>query len=144
MLGWERAMGLRIGKGTASGVRLYIYVIRVIDPRIMFGIISRSPPRLVQFQSQARCIAYAVGRSSNGELPVYTDIRSGKTRYLVVVKNVSGDANALRNDLLTSLFPRGSQEQSQLSISISPAKHLILSGGKWKHAVADWLKRNGF
>jgi len=108
----------------------------------MFGIITRSPPRLLQFH--ARSIAYAVARSSNGELPVYTDIRTGHTRYLVVVKNISGDANALREDLLTTLFHEGSQERSQLSISISPAKHLILSGGKWKHAVLDWLKRKGF
>jgi Mitochondrial large subunit ribosomal protein (Img2) len=36
---------------------------------------------------------YFVPRNTRGNLPVYTDIRNGGTRYLVLVRNVDGDAN---------------------------------------------------
>jgi hypothetical protein len=101
MLERGRAIVLQLAKDRFS-LALYICVIKLIDPRIMLGIISRSPPRLIQ----ARSIAYAVARSSNGELPVYTDIRTGRTRYLVIVKNVSGDINVrwLPPDLVSRLL----------------------------------------
>lgn len=34
---------------------------------------------------------YVVPRNSRGSLPVYSDIRNGGTRYLVLVKNVHGN-----------------------------------------------------
>lgn len=36
---------------------------------------------------------YYVPRNTNGNLPVYTDIRNGGTRYMVMIRNVDGDAN---------------------------------------------------
>jgi len=36
---------------------------------------------------------YFVPRNSNGSLPVYTDIRNAGTRYLVLLRNIDGDAN---------------------------------------------------
>jgi Mitochondrial large subunit ribosomal protein (Img2) len=37
--------------------------------------------------------SYFVPRNTRGNLPVYTDIRNGGTRYLVLVRNVDGNAN---------------------------------------------------
>lgn len=36
---------------------------------------------------------YFVPRNSKGSLPVYTDIRNGGTRQLLLVRNVDGNAN---------------------------------------------------
>jgi hypothetical protein len=36
---------------------------------------------------------YFVPRNTRGNLPVYTDVRNGGTRYLVLVRNVDGNVN---------------------------------------------------
>lgn len=36
---------------------------------------------------------YSVARNSQGSLPVYSDIRNGGSRYLVLVRNVKGNVN---------------------------------------------------
>jgi len=87
---------------------------------------------------------YFVPRNSRGSLPVYSDIRNGGTRYLVLVKNVHGNINDLRDDLTKSLFEAGSQEASRLKMSTHRNDTLILSGGRWKHKVMDWLRLKGF
>lgn len=79
----------------------------MIDLVIMLGIISRSPPSKLIALSKSiakRHIAYNVARSTNGQLPVYTDIRTGGTRYLVIVKNISGDVQASMLLLYTHMF----------------------------------------
>ena len=39
-----------------------------------------------------RCHHYIVPRNGQGSLPVYTDIRNAGSRYLVLVRNIEGDA----------------------------------------------------
>jgi large subunit ribosomal protein L49 len=36
---------------------------------------------------------YFVPRNTRGSLPVYTDVRNGGTRYLMLIRNIDGDAN---------------------------------------------------
>jgi hypothetical protein len=36
---------------------------------------------------------YFVPRNTRGNLPVYTDVRNGGSRYLVLVRNVDGNVN---------------------------------------------------
>jgi hypothetical protein len=36
---------------------------------------------------------YFIPRNTRGNLPVYTDIRNGGTRYLVLLRNVDGNIN---------------------------------------------------
>lgn len=36
---------------------------------------------------------YFVPRNTRGNLPVYTDVRNGGTRYLVMIRNIDGNAN---------------------------------------------------
>jgi len=38
-------------------------------------------------------LPYFVQRNSRGSIPVYTDIRNAGTRYLVLIRNVEGNAN---------------------------------------------------
>lgn len=37
--------------------------------------------------------SYFVPRNTRGNLPVYTDVRNGGTRYLVMIRNVDGNTN---------------------------------------------------
>lgn len=43
--------------------------------------------------SSLRHLPYSVPRNSKGSLPVYSDIRNGGSRYLILLKNIKGDIN---------------------------------------------------
>ncbi len=38
-------------------------------------------------------LPYLVRRNTKGSIPVYTDIRNGGTKYLVLIRNVEGNVN---------------------------------------------------
>lgn len=52
---------------------------------------SYSQSALSPVSGSASATPYSVPRNSRGTLPVYTDIRNGGTRYLVLVRNIRGD-----------------------------------------------------
>ncbi|KAF5372941.1 hypothetical protein D9758_001677 [Tetrapyrgos nigripes] len=87
---------------------------------------------------------YFVNRNGNGSLPLYTDIRNAGTRYLVLLRNVDGNANALAKDISETLFPSNSPEAARLKINVVRSKHLVISGGQWKNNVLEWLMKKGF
>ncbi|KAL1746080.1 mitochondrial large subunit ribosomal protein-domain-containing protein [Schizophyllum fasciatum] len=87
---------------------------------------------------------FFVPRNSRGSLPVYSDIRNGGGRYLVLVRNVDGDANALASALRRDLFPEDSPEAARLAVEVKHARHLVITGGRWKQAVTEWLISRGF
>ncbi|KAJ8581689.1 hypothetical protein M405DRAFT_832024 [Rhizopogon salebrosus TDB-379] len=87
---------------------------------------------------------YFIRRNSRGSLPVYTDIRNGGTRYLVSIRNVHGQINSLANELQQSLFKHGSPEANRLKVQVTAQRHVILSGGRWKNDVINWLMSKGF
>ncbi|KAF9789845.1 hypothetical protein BJ322DRAFT_979385, partial [Thelephora terrestris] len=89
-------------------------------------------------------LPYSIQRNSRGSIPVYTDVRNAGTRYLVLIRNVEGNVNALANDIKASLFPHGSPEAERLKLDIVRQRHIVLRGGKWKHRVMGWLKDKGF
>jgi len=88
--------------------------------------------------------AYFVPRNSQGNLPVYTDIRNNGARHFVLVRNVDGSAEVLAKDLENSLFANGSENRARIKIRTVRSKDLIISGGRWKNHVVDWLKAKGF
>ncbi|KAF8894454.1 mitochondrial large subunit ribosomal protein-domain-containing protein [Infundibulicybe gibba] len=88
--------------------------------------------------------SYFVPRNTRGNLPVYTDVRNGGTRYQILIRNIDGNANILANDLATSLFEKGSPEASRIKMDIVRSKNLIISGGRWRSHVVEWLKEKGF
>ena len=53
-------------------------------------------------------------------------------------------AKALVNDLTQSLFPQGSPEAERIKVYALRSKHVVLSGGRWKHDIVEWLKGKGF
>ena len=59
---------------------------------------SQSLPRYARSLTQATLAQpvqypYFIPRNTNGNLPVYTDIRNGGTRFLVTIRNVDGKAD---------------------------------------------------
>ncbi|TFK42740.1 mitochondrial large subunit ribosomal protein-domain-containing protein [Crucibulum laeve] len=88
--------------------------------------------------------SYFVPRNTRGNLPVYTDIRNGGTRYLVTIRNVDGSVATLARDMAKSLFPKDSEDASRLNIEVVRATGLIISGGRWRNQVVEWLRQKGF
>ncbi|KAF9228656.1 hypothetical protein BS17DRAFT_772333 [Gyrodon lividus] len=88
--------------------------------------------------------SYFVRRNSRGSLPVYTDIRNGGTRYHVQIRNVEGRIDALTAELKQSLFESNSPEASRLTVKVQAQRHITITGGRFKRAVAIWLTERGF
>ncbi|KAI0781066.1 mitochondrial large subunit ribosomal protein-domain-containing protein [Trametes elegans] len=127
----------------ARSVRLYSTQPAVSAPAA--GLSSETvPPPPARGSEGAVALPYRVPRNSNGSVPVYTDIRNGGTRYLVLIRNVQGSVDALAKDLKSSLFPPGSDEAARLKISTTHSRHVTLSGGRWKTHVLRWLASRGF
>jgi len=88
-------------------------------------------------------LPYFVPRNTRGSLPVYTDIRNSN-RYLTLIRNVEGSADALVADIRRNLFPPGSPEAERLKIQTLRSRHLVLSGGNFKRDLVQWLQAKGF
>jgi large subunit ribosomal protein L49 len=105
---------------------------------------------------------FFVPRNSNGNLPVYSDIRNGGTRLLVTIRNVDGNASvcivpplwslarpdtypcqALAKDLKESLFEAGSEAARRMKVRTNH-QHVVVQGGRWSQEVQEWLKAKGF
>ncbi|KAL1947707.1 hypothetical protein VTO73DRAFT_13431 [Trametes versicolor] len=97
-----------------------------------------------QLSAAAADLPYRVRRNSHGAVPVYTDIRNGGTRYLVQIRNVEGNVDALAHDLKNSLFPAGTREAERMKVDTIRQRHVVLSGGRWKADVLRWLAERGF
>ncbi|KAI0736941.1 ribosomal protein L49/IMG2 [Fomitopsis betulina] len=89
-------------------------------------------------------LAYHVPRNARGSIPVYTDIRNAGSRHLTLIRNIEGDANALAQDLQSSLHPKGSYEARRMRVHVLHNKHVALAGGLWKNEVIRWLVGRGF
>ncbi|RUS23019.1 mitochondrial large subunit ribosomal protein-domain-containing protein [Endogone sp. FLAS-F59071] len=82
---------------------------------------------------------YFVSRSANNNLPVYTDIRNGRTRRLTIIRRIEGNVDKLRQDLL-ELFP----DKASHPITINRTNNHIVIKGFRQHEVAMWLAKKGF
>ena len=51
---------------------------------------------------------------------------------------------SLRDDLSSSLFPTNSEKAARLKAEISRPDTLVVTGGRWKHDIMDWLRQKGF
>ncbi|KAG9106889.1 hypothetical protein FRC07_008725 [Ceratobasidium sp. 392] len=83
---------------------------------------------------------YFVARqATSGRLPVYNEFRAG-TKATTLIRNVDGNAGALRDDLLASLF---SPAKRLPKILIRHGRHVEIQG-TWRESVAQWLLSRGF
>ncbi|KAG8741918.1 hypothetical protein FRC10_002283 [Ceratobasidium sp. 414] len=83
---------------------------------------------------------YFVARlATSGRFPVYNEFRAG-TKATTLIRNVDGNAGALRDDLLASLFRPARRPPK---IFIRHGKHVEIQG-IWRGPVARWLVARGF
>jgi large subunit ribosomal protein L49 len=71
-------------------------------------------------------------------------VRNNGGRYLVLIRNVEGNVNALVKHLKQQLFEPGSEEAARLKIEVNQSKHLVITGGHWQKQVVEFLKQKGF
>ncbi|KAJ1887070.1 mitochondrial 54S ribosomal protein img2 [Coemansia sp. S100] len=90
---------------------------------------SSSGPQLVTYP-------YFIHRTRFQSLPVYTDVKNGKTRKLTIVRRIEGDLEALRSDMSKAL--------SDSSIQIKKASQQLVIKGERSDEVRAWLTRSGF
>ncbi|KAJ2000799.1 mitochondrial 54S ribosomal protein img2 [Coemansia thaxteri] len=79
---------------------------------------------------------YFVHRTRFQSLPVYTDIKNGKTRKQTTVRRIEGDLEALRADMSKAL--------SDSSIQVRKASQQLVIKGDRSDDVRAWLTRIGF
>ncbi|TFK55191.1 hypothetical protein OE88DRAFT_1723577 [Heliocybe sulcata] len=87
---------------------------------------------------------YFIPRNSRGSIPVYTDVRNAGGRFLILIRNVEGDVNALARDIRKSLLPPDAPEGQRLHVQVKSSKHLIVTGCRSKQRVVEWLQQKGF
>ncbi|KAJ2747690.1 mitochondrial 54S ribosomal protein img2 [Coemansia sp. BCRC 34301] len=80
--------------------------------------------------------SYFVHRTRFQSLPVYTDIKNGKTRKQTTVRRIEGDLEALRADMSKAL--------SDSSIQIKRASQQLVIKGDRSEEIRAWLTRSGF
>ncbi|KIM32217.1 hypothetical protein M408DRAFT_326853 [Serendipita vermifera MAFF 305830] len=101
------------------------------------------------FQKTAIEYPYFVPRNSNGCVPVYSDFKSNRSREITLIRNVEGDVNALKDDLVATLFPdtpnnRFWNQRLKTNIRVHHNRHVVMQGGRWANHVHKWLLARGF
>ncbi|KAL5634666.1 hypothetical protein ACGC1H_002641 [Rhizoctonia solani] len=82
---------------------------------------------------------FVTRQPTSGRLPVYNEFRAG-TKATTLIRNVDGNAGALRDDLLNSLFRLIKRKPN---VVVRHGKHVEIQGS-WRNVVADWLVIRGF
>ncbi|CAG8475072.1 3844_t:CDS:2 [Funneliformis mosseae] len=75
------------------------------------------------------------------ELPVYVDVKNGRTRVLTEISRVEGDVEELCNDIRKELFYE-SQEKNLVRVNHTN-NHVIIKG-RHGFMVKEWLAKKGF
>ncbi|KAL1800222.1 mitochondrial 54S ribosomal protein mL49 [Alternaria dauci] len=80
---------------------------------------------------------YAVSRSANKNLPIYTDYKRGGNLHLTTVRKITGDISALRDELRVFL----NKKNEDVKIN-SVTQHVIVKGHH-SGEIAEFLKARG-
>lgn len=82
--------------------------------------------------------AYHVSRSANKNLPVYTDYKRGGNLHLTTVRKITGDLQALRDELRSWLAKK------EEDVKINPLTQHVIVKGHHKEKVEAFLRGRGF
>lgn len=85
----------------------------------------QSPPR------------YHVARSKSKNLPIYTDYKRGGNLHLTTVRKVTGDSNALRDELRAWLSKKDEH------VTVNPLTQHVVVKGHHKEKLVDFLSKRG-
>ncbi|WFD05145.1 hypothetical protein MVES1_000471 [Malassezia vespertilionis] len=117
------------------------------------GVLSQDVPELPRTSSPIPIrYPYFVARvgSNNTNLPVYSEVRRARSRWLTEIRKVDGDVTALCRDLFED-FGWGDPYDKlnpdaqflQRTSSLGGSKKIVLRGN-WTRDVKAWLEERGF
>ncbi|CAI2168163.1 5550_t:CDS:2 [Funneliformis geosporum] len=75
------------------------------------------------------------------ELPVYIDIKNGRTRILTEISRIEGDVEALCNDIRKELFY---ESQEKNLVKVNPTNNHVIIKGRHGLMLKEWLAKKGF
>jgi len=79
-------------------------------------------------------IPFAVSRTENASLPVYTDFKGGKTKVVTIVRRIRGDVFELQSEM--------SKVCDGAYVTIRPGKLVV--DGNYHARLKIWLSGLGF
>ncbi|CAK9782201.1 hypothetical protein CC85DRAFT_282214 [Cutaneotrichosporon oleaginosum] len=95
--------------------------------------------------TRPRTLGYLVERSTQGNLPVYSEYRNARSNRLTVVRKVSGDVGALRNDIAQYLADGHIDPlRAPPKVYIRPTSGHVEIKGHWVEEIKEWLAMRGF
>lgn len=100
---------------------------------------TSSPPTAAAAAGGGQRLHFAVVRSQNGNLPVYTDLRNGRTNKRTILRKYTGDVNALRAALRAEL-----KEQTGKDMEVFMYHGRMEVRGHHQEILRNWLTRLGF
>lgn len=81
---------------------------------------------------------YHVSRSANKNLPIYTDFKRGGNLHLTTVRKITGDLQALRDELRAWLSKKDED------VKINTLTQQVIVKGHHKEKIGEFLKARGF
>ncbi|KAM3516158.1 hypothetical protein MY11210_000180 [Beauveria gryllotalpidicola] len=95
-----------------------------------------TPPPTKTYLQGSRC--YLVRRTASLQLPVYRKLKSGKTREVIIIKNVNGNRLQFLEDIKAGLAVAPDK------IRLNPTTQQIELQGNYYIKTKDWLVDKGF
>ncbi|KAK4686715.1 large subunit ribosomal protein L49, partial [Tremellales sp. Uapishka_1] len=86
---------------------------------------------------------YTISRTSNGELPVYSEVRNGGG-WKTIIRKVDGDVHTLR-DNLNEYFKAMNVDPLKQSptVTMKPTNRNLVVKGRWVDEVKGYLEEKG-
>ncbi|RSH85832.1 uncharacterized protein EHS24_004012 [Apiotrichum porosum] len=95
--------------------------------------------------AKAAKLPYTVERTSSGELPVYTDIKNGRTQVKTIVRKIRGSAGALKTDLQQYLADGHIDPLTPPpTVTVRPTSGHVEVKGRAVFEIKQWLEARGF
>jgi large subunit ribosomal protein L49 len=81
-----------------------------------------------------------VSRTSTNNLPIYSDIKAGKTLKQTRIRKITGDVHALRNDIVKALQLDPEREKAEINALTG---HILIKGWHTRR-LQKWMIEKGF
>ncbi|CAG8446260.1 5652_t:CDS:2 [Ambispora gerdemannii] len=104
-------------------------------------ILPSDPPPRPDFDRPKIKYPYFVQRTKYNMIPVYTDIKNGRTRILTIVRRIEGNVKKLAQDIKEEFFPNDTKDKL---VTIRQTCNQIVIKGKRDRELKFWLHKRGF
>ncbi|BEJ18033.1 hypothetical protein CspHIS471_0703100 [Cutaneotrichosporon sp. HIS471] len=110
-----------------------------------YSVQAASPVAAAPTTPRPRTLGYLVARSEQGNLPVYTEYRNGRSNRLTIVRKITGDVGALRNDIAQYLADGHIDPlKAPPKVYVRPTSGHVEIKGHWAEEIKEWLAMRGF